>query len=110
MQISTRQSPSNRPPVPIPQSDTINAEGEKRPLIYNNNKYVYKSTNNGSIFKYHIYSDQLYSTPLTEEDILRMVMTSVRKQLGETSKMPAMKRRSCIRSAAKGVIGRRFLL
>ena len=33
-------------------------------------------------------------------------MASVRKQLGESSKMPAMKRRSFIRSAAKCAIGK----
>ena len=55
---------------------------------------------------FYINSAQLYSTPLTEEDILRMVMASVSKQLGEASKMPAIKRRSFIRSAAKCFVGK----
>ena len=49
--------------------------------------------------------DHLYSTPLTEEDIFEMVMAAVRKQLGETTRMAASKRRSFIRSTAKCVVG-----
>ena len=51
-------------------------------------------------------SDDVYSEPMSDEEVFSMIMSAVRAQLNKSSGMPKDKRRSFIRTAAKDIIGK----